>query len=751
MNLRRAALSALYMSALYIMSVVSGGYAHAQTAQAATENIHAQIRLIPESSEIAASGSLTIGIEQTLDDGWHTYWINPGDSGTPLEIAWTLPEGFSTGEIEWPTPHKVPFGPLMNFGYEKQATLLQTLRAPQTLPAGPITLKAEVTVLVCKDICIPETSSHDVILNEGKQADQSAAISAAREHMPQQIDWAATYSEDTAGEKPTLSLTIPVTPPERLAGVDPRSISLLPFEWGLVENMATPVAALSSDNSLTLVQQRGARPLSEINNLRAVLTYIDAEGKYRGLEISAQPDPAWLAAKQAAEAQQTVTPPENAAAKIETPPALPAAAATNPAPMALMSALLFAVLGGMILNLMPCVFPVLSLKAISLSQMAEKEQAHAALYGLVYTAGVILSFVLIAAVLMILKSAGAQIGWGFQLQNPVAVYSLSLLLFVIGLNLSGVFEIRTSFAGAGQKLTQSNSLTGAFFTGVLATLVATPCTAPFMGAAMGFALTQPAFTGILVFVALGFGLALPYLLLTIVPPLRRALPRPGHWMETFKEFLAFPMYASAAWLLWVFAQQTGSMGVLGGLFGMISIAFTLWAWRHRPDHHPVIRLLVSVLIIVIMTAGLIGSFGIAVHHEARNMTAPATDLADASPNHEWEAYSAAGFEEWYKGDEPIFINMTAAWCITCKVNEKIALSIPETRALFTEKGIVALKGDWTNQNPEITKFLESHGRKGVPLYVYYGPRDPGSGERPAPVVLPQLLTPSIVAETLSKP
>lgn len=741
MNLRRAALSALY-----IMSLVSGGYAHAQATESAAQN-HAQIRIFPEVNQISAGQTLEIGINQTLDEGWHTYWINPGDSGTPLEISWTLPEGFSVDEIEWPTPHKVPFGPLMNYGYEKQATLLQTLRAPQTLPTGPITLKADVTVLACKDICIPETSSHEVILNEGKQTDQSAAISAARAHMPQQIDWAATYKEDTTGEKPTLSLTVSVTPADKLAGVDPQSISLLPYEWGLIENMATPVTALSADNTLTLAQQRGARSLSEINNLRAVLTYIDAEGKHRGLDISAQPDPQWLAAAQSADAQQKT---EEDAAKTEAVPSIPAAAATNPAPMALMTALLFAVLGGMILNLMPCVFPVLSLKAISLSQMAEKEQSHAALYGMVYTAGVVLSFVLIAAILMVLKSAGAQIGWGFQLQNPIAVYGLSLLLFVIGLNLSGVFEIRTSFSGAGQKLTQSNSLSGAFFTGVLATLVATPCTAPFMGAAMGFALTQPALTGMLVFVALGFGLALPYLLLTVVPPLRRVLPRPGHWMETFKEFLAFPMYASAAWLLWVFAQQTGSMGVLGGLFGMISIAFALWAWRHRPDHHPVIRLLVTILIIVIMTAGLIGSFGIAVHHERRSNDTPATALADASPNQEWEAYSAAGFEEWYKGDEPIFVNMTAAWCITCKVNEKIALSIPETHALFTKKGIVALKGDWTNQNPEITKFLESHGRKGVPLYVYYGPRDPGTGERPAPVVLPQLLTPSIVAETVSK-
>ncbi len=243
MNLRRAALSTFYVSALYIMSLASGGYAHAQATESAAQN-HAQIRIFPEVNRISAGQTLEIGINQTLDEGWHTYWINPGDSGTPLEISWTLPEGFSAGEIEWPTPHKVPFGPLMNYGYEKQATLLQTLRAPQTLPTGPITLKADVTVLVCKDICIPESSSHEVILNEGKHTDQRAAISAAREHMPQQIDWAATYKEDTTGEKPTLSLTVSVTPADKLAGVDPQSISLLPYEWGLIENMATPVTAL---------------------------------------------------------------------------------------------------------------------------------------------------------------------------------------------------------------------------------------------------------------------------------------------------------------------------------------------------------------------------------------------------------------------------------------------------------------------------------------------------------------------------
>ncbi len=693
----------LILSALYI-SVLAAMPAYAQTP---AEEPHAKIRLLPERGEIKPGETITIGIEQTIDPHWHTYWLNPGDSGVAPEIAWTLPENFTAGEIEWPTPHKIPFGPLTNYGYEDHAVLLQSLTIPAQLPEGALTLKAEVTVLVCKDICIPETSEHTITFNDGTNADNSALITEARTKLPRPAGWPATYAEENGD----LTVTVSTADSGAWQNVQTGTLALIPHEWGLIDNAAA-ITVQTEDNITTLRQKRGDRALNEINALRTLLTYTDKNGQYQGVILTASP---------------AVT------------------ATANPAPVtentSLLTALFFALLGGLVLNLMPCVFPVLSLKAISLSKMNDKEQAHAVASGLAYTAGIILTFALIAGILMVLKSAGAQIGWGFQLQNPVVVYALALLLFVIGLNLSGVFLLQGAFTNAGQKLTQQSGLGGAFFTGVLATLVATPCTAPFMGTAMGYALTQSAVAGMAVFIVLGLGLALPYLLLTLVPPLRKMLPRPGRWMETFKQFLAFPMYASAAWLVWVFAQQTGSMAILAALFGMVSVAFTLWAWPRRPQQKTA-RAIVTLLVLLTLAGGLMISFGEAFKPATK------TDMAATVSDELWEHFSQSRLDELLQGNDPIFVDMTAAWCITCKVNERIALNIPETRALFAAQNIKALQGDWTNQNPEITKFLESHGRKGVPLYVFYGPRDPSNGNRPAPEILPQLLTPAIVANAV---
>lgn len=700
----------LILSALYIC-VLAAMPAYAENP---AEEPHVKIRLLPERSEIKPGETITIGIKQTIDPHWHTYWLNPGDSGVAPEITWTLPENFAAGEIEWPTPHKIPFGPLTNYGYEDHAVLLQSLTIPAHLPEGALTLKAEITVLVCKDICIPETSTHTLTFNDSTNVDNSALITEARAKLPRTTDWPATYTE----EKGDLIVTINSTNSGELQDIQADTPALIPYEWGLVDNTAA-TSAKAESNHMALRQKRGDRALGEISSIRTLLTYTDKNGQYQGVTLIASP--------------------AAAAATVTAPP--------NPAPVtksiSMLTALFFALVGGLILNLMPCVFPVLSLKAISLSKMSDKEQTHAAASGLAYTAGIILTFALIAGILMALKSAGAQIGWGFQLQSPVVVYALALLLFVIGLNLSGVFLLQGGFTNAGQKLTQQSGLRGAFFTGVLATLVATPCTAPFMGAAMGYALTQSAVAGMTIFIALGLGLALPYLLLTLVPPLRKMLPRPGHWMQTFKEFLAFPMYASAAWLVWVFAQQTGSMAILAALFGMVAVAFTLWAWPRRPQQKTA-RAVTTLLILLTLAGGLTIGFDEAFKPAAK------TDTAVMASDGFWEHFSQSRLDELLQGNDPIFVDMTAAWCITCKMNERIALNIPETRALFTAQNIKALQGDWTNQNPEITKFLESHGRKGVPLYVFYGPRDPAAGTRPAPEILPQILTPAIVADAVQK-
>lgn len=692
----------LILSFLYI-SIAGAGTVQAQD----TAPPHARIRLIPERTAIKAGETIHIGIEQTIDEHWHTYWENPGDSGTAPEIDWNLPTGFKTGDILWPTPHKIPFGPLTNYGYEGRAVLLQTLTAPATLPTGAIILNAEITVLVCADICIPETSTHSFTLNDGSNTDNRKLIESAQTALPLKQSWPVSYSEDRG----QLRLTIAPAEPDAFDDMRIETLSLLPAEWGIIENSASVTASIDR-HILTLRQKRGDRALTAVKDFHLLLAYTDQNGDHRAVALTASPD-------------QTTTTTANI-----TPPA---------ARTSFLAAIFFALIGGVILNLMPCVFPVLSLKAISLSKMNAKEQTHAAASGLAYTAGVVLSFAVIAGILMALKSAGAQIGWGFQLQNPSVVYALALLLFVIGLNLSGIFSLQGRFTNTGQALAAKSGLTGTFFTGVLATLVATPCTAPFMGAAMGYALTQSALAGMAVFIALGLGLALPYLLLTLIPALRRLMPRPGHWMETFKEFLAFPMYASAAWLLWVLAQQTGSLSILTALTSFIAIAFSFWAWHRRPLHRTG-RIFITIIIALSLGGGLGLGFGETLKKATPAHTTPTTGL--------WQDFTQSRFDELLQGNNPVFVDMTAAWCITCKVNERIALDIPATQELFTRHNVAALKGDWTNQNPEITSFLESHGRKGVPLYVFYGARDPASGERPAPVILPQILTPAIIARTV---
>lgn len=380
------------------------------------------------------------------------------------------------------------------------------------------------------------------------------------------------------------------------------------------------------------------------------------------------------------------------------------------------------------------------MKALSLCKLTGKQNREAALQGLSYSGGILLSFAVLALLLIGLKGAGAQIGWGFQLQNPAVILFLVYLLFTIGLNLAGFFEFGSGLSNIGGGLASAKSHRGSFFTGILAALVATPCTAPFMGVAMGYALTQPAMVSLSVFLALGLGLALPYLLITLIPPLRTALPRPGAWMEIFRQFLAFPMFASAIWLIWVYTQQAGAQGVLSALSGCAAIAFLLWLRRVMPAGgagRAVTFFLMLLSAIVILT-----TFGTAIH------TSPPAPVA-VNEKSSVVSYSAERLASLKEGDKPLFVNMTAAWCITCKVNERVALDTEKTRQLFDELGIVYIKGDWTNYDAEITEYLMEFDRNGVPIYVYYGPRDIESGKRPDPVVLPQILTPGIIAKTLT--
>lgn len=389
----------------------------------------------------------------------------------------------------------------------------------------------------------------------------------------------------------------------------------------------------------------------------------------------------------------------------------------------LWKAVLFALLGGMILNLMPCVFPVLSIKVLSLVQA---DSARLRLHGWAYTLGIILCFVGFASILLIAKSGGEAIGWGFQLQSPGLITALAYLFFVMGLSMSGLIQIGTSWMGAGQSLTQKSGLTGSFFTGVLAAIVASPCTAPFMGAALGFALTQPAYVCLSVFIALGFGMALPLLLLCYIPSLAQRLPKPGVWMETLKEFLAFPLYLSAIWLLWVLTNQVSSNLMAGVCVGAVLIAFACWI-NNRPAEGLSNKIHKAIALIALLIAILL----------------PYQLLQKKPVNSRWQAYSPELLQELRDQGRPVFIDLTADWCLTCLANERVTLSKADVEAVFDEYKVVSLKGDMTNPDPKISDLLAEYGRSGVPLYLWFPANRAGKAD-----VLPQLLTPDLVIQTI---
>lgn len=675
----------------------------AQTSQNDEPEHYVSVRALSDQSTVQGGDTIRIAIEQKIYPHWHTYWQNPGDSGLATSVEWDLPSGFIMSELEWPTPKKIAYGPLTNYGYEGQTTLLQNLTLPDTISDTPFELSGTVNLLVCHDICIPESHDITISFNNGSAA-ETRALEKAEEKLPAVKKWAATHSEKDG------NLIVAVTTNDTSI-LNSNNIALTPKEWGIIDN-TTNTTITKTETGFELRQKRGERDLSELKALSLVIGY---DGK--GIELNSKLNTETSATVLSTNEQS------NAAIQNE----------NNGSSIILIQALIFAFFGGIILNLMPCVFPVLSIKALSLINLNEKEEKKARQYGLSYTAGILISFGLIAAILLILKASGEQIGWGFQLQNSIVITVLVYLVFLIGLNLSGFFEFTSKLSNIGQGLTQKSGHSGAFFTGVLATLVATPCTAPFMGTAMGFALTQPAAISMLVFLTLGFGLAFPYLILCYVPALRAKLPKPGAWMETFRQFLAFPMFITAAWLIWVLSQQVSSLSILCVLLGLIAIALIIWLRKNWPQNKigKIFAILLFIGSVIFTIMPLINS----------NKTQNQTQIEQSAF---WDTFSLEALDTALAGDQPIFVEMTAAWCITCKVNEKVALNTNATKKLFSEQNVKYLKGDWTNKDATITQYLDSFDRSGVPIYVYYGAPDEQTGKRPDAILLPQILTPGIV-------
>jgi thiol:disulfide interchange protein/DsbC/DsbD-like thiol-disulfide interchange protein len=675
----------------------------------ATDNVKAH--LVSEVSSIAPGQSFWVALEFSIRDGWHTYWRNPGDSGQATTLNWSLAPGFTAGEILWPAPHRFELPPLVNYGYAKHAVHLVNITAPQDLRAGgPIVLSAKASWLVCADVCIPEDAQLQLKLPVNAQpgaADpaDAALFAAARSELPGAAPAATTARIRDGRLLIALGKEWGATLPQV------KSLAFFPYDEGSVEYAAPQVLTRNADG-LELAMKIGDRP-PQGSSVRGVLIATEQNGN----DVSAVP--LEIAAHLAG-------PGELAAA----PGAVEKTAASLPV------LLLFAVLGGLILNLMPCVFPVLSIKAIGLVEQAKKHPAAVRTKGLVFAAGVVSSMLCLAAILLALRAGGEQIGWGFQLQSPLFVTLLVYLLLAVGLNLSGVFEVGGGLAGVGDTLTQGDSYRASFFTGVLTTLVATPCTAPFMAFAVGAALTQPAPVALCIFAALGLGLAAPYTLLCFAPWMRRALPKPGAWMDTLKQVFAFPIYASAAWLLWVLAQQTSPIGLGAALAGAILIALAAWAYQKAKSSSSAGRVaaLVTATLAVLLAVILPMRFaGVAA---ASAGAAPST----ARANDEWHPYDAAQVAKLNAAGRPLLVNFTASWCLTCLVNERNAFADSAVQEVFRDKGVTLMKGDWTNRDPAITQALTAFGRAGVPLYLVYNSK-PGSS---APVVLPQLLTASVV-------
>ena len=664
------------------------------TAEVVTE--HTTVRLVSEHSRVDPGQTLWIGLRFELIPHWHIYWRNPGASGSAPVIRWTLPDGWEAGEVHWPVPKRIRVGPLTNYGYEHAVMLLVPVQVPPgPLQAGPLSITADAEWLVCRVECIPEsgrltvefdnTGSGPVTTDETREL-----FKATRARWP----GATTLSGDYRLDGDTLAISLDMT---RTLTQAPADVWFAATEWGPVDASGAQRWE-QSGTEFTLSVPAGDLPPAGNSPMEGLLViesvHNDATVR-RGHHVR-------LAAKQ------------------------PASGNREPGPV---TALVFAFLGGLILNIMPCVLPVLGIKILGFVREAGAHSRRLVYHGLSYTAGVLASFTVLAAVLLMLRASGESLGWGFQLQSPVLVTLLAYLMLLVGLNLAGIYSLGGRLMNAGHALTHFHGLPGTFATGVLAAVVASPCTAPFMGAALGYAITRPAWESLAVFLSLGAGFALPVMLLSLFPAWLQFIPAPGNWMKRFQQVLAFPMFATAAWLLWVLSQQTGAMAYGGALAGLVVIAFAAWLYGQWEPGGWRLGLLGAGLVAALTPViGLMISSDPSTH--ARHVA------GDDRPWSEQQVHelTAAG--------RPVFVNFTAAWCITCKVNEQLALSTDNIRQLFEARSVAYLVADWTRRDPAITRQLERYGRSGVPLYLLYSPT---AGQ---PVVLPQLLTEGIVAKAI---
>lgn len=680
--------------------------ASAQDSSAPVKTEQVTARLLAHAPEGVAPGKpLWLGLAIAHAPHWHTYWKNPGDSGLPTRLDWSLPAGVTAGEIQWPAPSKLPVGPLVNYGYEGELLLPVAVTLPATLPAGPLNLKLSANWLVCKELCIPESGEFTLSLPQGGplnahqalfRAAQAAQPPALKAQLVAQLDASGTKLQIEASGLPTAWQGQAV---EYFAG-----------EGGVIDH-AQPEQVQWQGERLQLLIPLSPQRSESPAQLSAVLK-VGAESGAIAFPLQG----GWARAAAAPEL-----------APLHEPAAAPAAPAQAQAPTGLLLSLVFAFVGGLILNLMPCVFPVLSLKALGLVGEAPAQRKIGAL---AYTAGVVASFLLLAGLLIALRAGGDEIGWGFQLQQPLVVAGLAGLFTLIALNLFGVFELGTWVPSGLASWRAKSPWADQAATGVLSVAVASPCTAPFMGAALGAALTLPAAQGLLVFASLGLGMAAPYVAVALWPALANRLPRPGAWMVRLRVLLAFPMLATVLWLTWVLGVQRGLEAAVALLLLLLALSLAVWAWA-QPG------LGWRALGALALAGGALWAAP-TLHTPEALATPQQRELRT-----EWEPWTPEAQAAHLAAGKPVFVDFTAAWCISCQFNKRTALADAAVLADFDKLGVVLMRADWTLRDAVISAELQRLGRSGVPVYALYAPG------QTQPLLLPEILSASGVREALA--
>jgi len=731
--------------------------APAQGASATVSQPHTTAELIPEATTVQPGRPLDVALHLHSDPGWHTYWINPGDAGLATTITWTLPPGFTAGPIQWPTPEKHNMGPLITYGYEGDVYLLTTITPPKSDLPQHFDVKAKASWLVCQEECIPGKAELTLTLDSGMlnlrlPVDNKDLFDQATERLPvpnTRWDVKASY-----GERADMNIS-PASPAvnfefrEKIKGGQgtikaeffPEQSNVLSTQaQGAIFPMWPDGTGFQFSVSL---EQNGEKP----DKLSGVLVSDQPLiGNAKAVYISEFPVTSEVAAAVPSGGSLPVAsgnpdntgtpaiagPPEGTA-----PPLGTAAATTETQPL-LIAVLGAAFIGGLILNLMPCVLPVLSLKVFSLMKHAGENPRAAWIQGVAFTVGVVISFWTLAGLLIALRTAGNQLGWGFQMQSPGFVLALIFLFFLLALNLFGVFELGASLVGLDAKATgHLGGLASSFGNGALATLAATPCTAPFMGSALGFAAQQPPFISMLIFTFLALGMATPYLLLTIFPGALRFVPKPGAWMEAFKQFMGFLLMATVIFLIYVFGALVGEEQVSWLLFVLLLAGLAAWIYGRwaTPMRTAPVRFAAFVV--------ALGLLGYAINWGAMLAKKGDTVARSATATTSWQPWSQEAVDDALAKGQPVFVDFTAAWCLSCKVNEAVALGTDGVKQAFAQKNVALFRADWTHSDPAISNTLRQFNRDGVPLYLLYSPKN-----KDAPQILPEVLTPGIVLDAL---